>query len=55
MAEPLADIAYRRIKAAILNGSLPPGLQATEQQIAAQLGMSLTPVHTAIVRLQHDD
>ncbi|MCG7364298.1 GntR family transcriptional regulator [Roseomonas sp. ACRSG] len=54
MAEPLADIAYRRIKAAILDGSLPPGLQATEQQIAAQLGMSLTPVHTAIVRLQHD-
>jgi DNA-binding GntR family transcriptional regulator len=54
VAEPLAEIAYRRIKAAILDGSLPPGLQAAEQQIAVQLGMSRTPVHMAIVRLQHD-
>ncbi len=54
LGEPLAEIAYRRIKAAILDGSLPPGLQAAEQQIATQLGMSRTPVHMAIVRLQHE-
>lgn len=53
-SEPLTDVAYRRIKAAILDGGLPPGLQAAEQQIAVQLGMSRTPVHMAIVRLQHE-
>jgi DNA-binding GntR family transcriptional regulator len=50
-SEPLADVAYARIKAAILDGSLPPGLLASEQQIAARLAMSRTPVHEAIVRL----
>jgi DNA-binding GntR family transcriptional regulator len=49
--EPLADVAYGRIKAAILEGSLPPGLLASEQQIATRLAMSRTPVHEAIVRL----
>jgi DNA-binding GntR family transcriptional regulator len=52
--ESLTDLAYRKIKAAILEGALPPGLMASEQQIATRLAMSRTPVHHAIVRLEQD-
>lgn len=52
--ESLTDIAYRKIKAAVLDGALPPGLMASEQQIATRLAMSRTPVHHAIVRLEQD-
>ncbi len=52
--EPLTDIAYRKVKSAILDGSLPPSLLASEQQIAGRLAMSRTPVHQAIVRLQQE-
>lgn len=52
--EPLTDIAYRRIKAAILDGALPPSLLASEQQLASRLAMSRTPVHQAIVRLEQE-
>jgi DNA-binding GntR family transcriptional regulator len=52
--EPLTDIAYRRIKAAILDGSLPPSLLVSEHQIATRLAMSRTPVHQAIVRLEQE-
>jgi DNA-binding GntR family transcriptional regulator len=49
--EPLTELAYRKIKSAILDGALPPSLLASEQQIATRLAMSRTPVHQAIVRL----
>lgn len=52
--ESLTDLAYRKIKAAVLDGALPPGLMASEQQIATRLAMSRTPVHHAIVRLEQD-
>lgn len=52
--EQLSDIAYRKIKGAILDGALPPGLLASEQQIASRLAMSRTPVHQAIVRLEQE-
>lgn len=52
--EPLTDIAYRKIKSAILHGSLPPSLLASEQQIAGRLAMSRTPVHQAIVRAEQE-
>ena len=52
--EPLAELAYRRIKAAIMDGSLPPGSQVSEQQIAARLQVSRTPVHQAVSRLQQE-
>lgn len=48
------DDAYRVLKASILDGTLPPGYQAVEQRIAEQLEMSRTPVHEAIIRLQHE-
>ncbi|WP_200305235.1 GntR family transcriptional regulator [Paracraurococcus ruber] len=50
----LADAAYAALKASILESLLPPGEEATEQAIADQLGMSRTPVHEAVLRLQHE-
>ncbi len=50
----LADAAYAALKASILDGSLPPGQDTAEQAIADQLAMSRTPVHEALVRLQHE-
>jgi DNA-binding GntR family transcriptional regulator len=50
----LAEAAYGALKASILEGLLPPGEEAVEQAIADQLGMSRTPVHEAVLRLQHE-
>ena len=47
----LADSTYSRIKLAIIHNDLAPGSHITEQQIAAELEVSRTPVHQAIVRL----
>jgi len=52
--EKLADAAYAALKASILEGLLPPGVETAEQAIAEQLGMSRTPVHEAVLRLQHE-
>ncbi|MGB0439522.1 MAG: GntR family transcriptional regulator [Paracoccaceae bacterium] len=46
--------AYDRLRHDILNTRLPPGFQATEPEWAARLGMSRTPVHEALLRLDHD-
>lgn len=51
---PLVDSVYRKIKTAIIHGDLPPGSQIAEQQIAAELEVSRTPVHQAIVRLENE-
>lgn len=51
---PLAEDAYRRLKQRILNNELPPGFQAMEQELAAELGMSRTPLREALVRLSED-
>ena len=42
------------MKAAIRENVLLPGHQAAEAEIAQQLGMSRTPVHEAIIRLQEE-
>jgi DNA-binding GntR family transcriptional regulator len=52
--DSLGDDAYKALKASILEGTLPAGYQAVEQRIADQLSMSRTPVHEAIIRLQHE-
>jgi DNA-binding GntR family transcriptional regulator len=49
-----ADAAYRFLRNAILSNELPAGFQAAENEIAAQLGMSRTPVHEAMARLQEE-
>ena len=48
------DEAYGALKDAIRNTVFPPGYQGSEQEIAVRLGMSRTPVHEAIIRLQED-
>jgi DNA-binding GntR family transcriptional regulator len=46
--------AYEALKEAIRNNDFPPGYQGSEQEIASRLGMSRTPVHEAIIRLQEE-
>lgn len=46
--------AYEQIKERILNNEYYPGYQALEQEIAAELGVSRTPVREALIRLQHE-
>jgi DNA-binding GntR family transcriptional regulator len=50
----LVDEAYDALKAAIRENVFPPGYQAAEQEVARQLGMSRTPVHEAMIRLQEE-
>jgi DNA-binding GntR family transcriptional regulator len=53
-AVSLVEAAYRALKLAIRENVYPPGHQAAEPEIAQQLGMSRTPVHEAIIRLQEE-
>ena len=46
--------AYEAVKLAIRDGVFPPGFQGSEQEIAQRLGMSRTPVHQAIIRLESE-
>lgn len=48
----LGQEAYERIRAAIRDGTLTPGLRLTEMDLAARLGASRTPVRQAIARLE---
>src|SRR5690349_4578851 len=50
----LVDEAYKALKEAIRENVFPPGYQGSEQEIATRLGMSRTPVHEAIIRLQEE-
>jgi len=51
---PQSEHAYRRIKLAILSREMPVGFQSLEPALALRLGMSRTPVHEALVRLQDE-
>jgi DNA-binding GntR family transcriptional regulator len=46
--------AYAALKSAIRENVYPPGHFAAETEVAAQLGMSRTPVHEAAIRLQEE-
>ena len=48
----LADQAYETIKTNILNMTYPPGMTLTESRLARDLGMSRSPVRTALRMLQ---
>ncbi len=48
---PAAEQAYLSIRRAILTGELEEGERLTEQRLAADLGLSRTPVREAISRL----
>jgi DNA-binding GntR family transcriptional regulator len=51
---PAADQAYQAIRARIMSGDLGDGARLTEQSLAAELGLSRTPVRAAITRLIHE-
>jgi DNA-binding GntR family transcriptional regulator len=50
----LVESAYRAMKTAVCDNVFPPGYQGSEQEIALRLGMSRTPVHEALIRLQEE-
>jgi DNA-binding GntR family transcriptional regulator len=50
----LAQEAYGRIRAAIREGTLAPGLRLTETDLAGRFGVSRTPVRQAIARLESE-
>ena len=47
--------AYREIRRRILDNEYPPAHQVLEHDLAADLGMSRTPVREALVRLQNEN
>ena len=56
-AEPRAsrvEQAYATIRRRILDNVYPPGHQALESALAAELGISRTPVREALIRLAHE-
>ncbi|MEJ0024911.1 MAG: GntR family transcriptional regulator [Rhizomicrobium sp.] len=48
----IGDVVYQRILDAIVNGTLLPGAQITEQALAERLNVSKTPVREALLRLR---
>ena len=51
---PAADHAYIQIRKRILSGDLIPGERLKERDLADELGISRTPVRSAIERLIHE-
>jgi DNA-binding GntR family transcriptional regulator len=50
--QTLTDMAFERIREAIVSGSLKLGEQVSEAQLAQSMGISKTPVREALVRLK---
>lgn len=50
--EPLSSMVYRNLVARLRGGTLAPGSRLREEDIAAELGVSRTPVREALTRLQ---
>lgn len=46
--------AYRKIRNWILDGTLAPGIQVRDKELAEQLGVSRTPIREALLRLQDE-
>src|SRR6476659_1173300 len=47
-----AELAYRQVRAAIVENRYPPGQRLVEQRIAEELGLSRTPVREALRMLE---
>src|SRR6185295_5954452 len=50
----LADRAYDALKGSLQSGKYPPGSFLSERQLARGLGMSKTPLKSALVRLEQE-
>jgi DNA-binding GntR family transcriptional regulator len=50
-----ADYAYQEMRARILDGRLAPGAVLTAEAVAAELGLSTTPIREALRRLATDE
>jgi len=53
--ENVADQVHRYLRSKILRGEYPEGARLVELEIAAELGVSRTPVREALARLQGED
>jgi len=53
--DSLVQQAYREIRRRILDNEYPPAHQVLEMELAADLGMSRTPLREALVRLQNEN
>jgi DNA-binding GntR family transcriptional regulator len=51
----LVEQAYQEIRRRILDNEYPQGHQVLEQELAAELGMSRTPIREALVRLENEN
>ena len=47
-----AELAYRRVRTAIVENRYPPGQRLVEQRLAEELGLSRTPVREALRMLE---
>src|SRR5215470_5898991 len=50
----LLSAAYDNLRAAVLDGSLAPGSRVTVRPLAEQLGLSPTPIKTALAALERE-
>lgn len=48
------EFVHEELRTLIIQGRLAPGARVIEQEIAARLGVSRTPVRTALARLQQE-
>lgn len=53
-SKSLVEHAYAEIRQRILDNHYPPGSNALESTLAAELGISRTPLREALVRLQNE-
>jgi DNA-binding GntR family transcriptional regulator len=54
MAKTASELAYERLRQAIIDGEFQPGQHLTELSVAALFGISRTPVREAFFRLARD-
>jgi DNA-binding GntR family transcriptional regulator len=50
----LVESAYQTMRRRVIDNAWPPGYRALEQELAAELGMSRTPMREALVRLKNE-
>jgi len=51
---PVREAVFLRLRRAIISGELPPGTRLVERELAAQLGVSRTPVREAFRKLEQE-